>query len=1386
MTTVPRWFNKNTSDTFKTPWAVPRCCATCIVLILLISTGVSFGAASDEGFPRSPPLLSGHQSGSSAQLHTATLSSSNNSPNPNALDAKNDFTRFTGTPHGAPATGIPSAKRPAQKHVDRERAFRKLARDINFANRYPDWRTAERERAFRTLVHDLNSANKQTQAEGISQLPASAVDVQQSPASKKDVLQRLAFLPLAPPDELEKVSPASANSARAVAPANPQKGETGEHEERNSAVTEVAFVPAPTEAAPNISVGSEQNAGKEHRSVTRPVPATTLHVQTATPALQGKNPVSDASGKEEVDAKTENKTNAAEKRQRPRKPKEAPGDVEGEDKTRAGRDRKDGAAGPENGVNRQVGEKKDGEAEVASRLGKVTALPDIKAKKHAASREGKHGDDVKANIDKRPEEQKRPAGGEGKGRNGPVHAVPRAQQKEAEKKNPDRLSGANFIPPLPLRKKVSPATKAPPMWPAIPRNSLLGDSLVRLRRRSQILRDRVAHVKEVQKWKDECRSKGWRMCGKGHRRAARNGIPRYVDDEGNSSDTDGYTKAWMNPPFPRPLPRTSYTTASASLHAEPSLQETPKQPSGQEATRLNQYFAQRHGLSAALFNGNVPFPLQTAGNNENFRPADALGAALFNGNLPYPLQTAGNNEDPGTAGARLQISALAPFGVWNSVPGQGILPYPYPPLGERPNMDFTEFPFSRGPFSIPSSTSTMSGVFGGVRKNIRPLPPMLLDSSESLARYAEPRERTDGRTPTDTGFWAWKNTSAFPLLFTNSAEGGLSTVNITEKEHSANTRSVRDEEMSQKEKDLIKNHQTSTPGHEDTARATQTGERKQPEEYAKTARSGRYTRTKNRTRKKKPTIKTQKAVLAREQKSRNKRLRKRTRAHGGLAGGVGGQAHPDQHAKDGSPVAEGEGSKPEKGHVRTHNGDQPAGAVMSVLPRGEKLKRNATRRNKRKSLKKPNVQQRRVPVILPAKEELVVDEKARLQVGRRAERVRRKPLIERSSTECLNVISEILTPGTTVTFEPRPDVPKDERFSPMSLVWGTPLGAGANGIVYEVSTRNKKGKKVRYALKMALNRHQSVCNAWTREKRGELTPAERVKFAQDVQRVCFAEYETEMKQRRLLSLPTPSPSTVCHKDDVGKLFAEKQVCVPLAVGRIRGLPDYMVCPGGNVAVVNVAGLTPAASCNLYQILAAFDLTVPEKYELTRQVITAVSRVHSLGLLHKDLKSENLVVTSKGEVIVADLAGAEPLVHGEAGPGEEFDPGTVTFVAPERAAARLGRPGAPAAITVKANAWSLGMIIYEIWCRGIDPFHLETLTDEEVLVRLGNMLRRRYPLSFSSCPPVPRTAQRLISSLLQPDPRRRKTPAHLMWTLPLLRKAEFLNRVVAPLQRNKLR
>lgn len=141
-----------------------------------------------------------------------------------------------------------------------------------------------------------------------------------------------------------------------------------------------------------------------------------------------------------------------------------------------------------------------------------------------------------------------------------------------------------------------------------------------------------------------------------------------------------------------------------------------------------------------------------------------------------------------------------------------------------------------------------------------------------------------------------------------------------------------------------------------------------------------------------------------------------------------------------------------------------------------------------------------------------------------------------------------------------------------------------------------------------------------------------------------------------------------------------------------------------------------------------------------QLVHALTAVHQLGMVHRDVKPQNVRVTPEGRVVLLDF-GLVGHLH-ENRQSDEFEAtGTAEYMAPEQASAERAGP--------EADWYGVGVLLYEA-LSGRLPFDG---TPAEILMRKQ---RRLPPAPSTHAPGIPADLDALCMGLLAIDPGTRLT------------------------------
>jgi dienelactone hydrolase/predicted Ser/Thr protein kinase len=137
--------------------------------------------------------------------------------------------------------------------------------------------------------------------------------------------------------------------------------------------------------------------------------------------------------------------------------------------------------------------------------------------------------------------------------------------------------------------------------------------------------------------------------------------------------------------------------------------------------------------------------------------------------------------------------------------------------------------------------------------------------------------------------------------------------------------------------------------------------------------------------------------------------------------------------------------------------------------------------------------------------------------------------------------------------------------------------------------------------------------------------------------------------------------------------------------------------------------------------------------LASQIASGLGEAHRKGIIHRDIKSANIMVTDKGQAKVMDF-GLAKLRGGSSLTESQTTLGTVAYMSPEQSRGDE--------VDQRADLWSLGVVLYEMLA-GELPFK----GDRDVSIIYSIVHEEPKPIKLRK-PPVPMELQQVIARALK--------------------------------------
>ena len=148
------------------------------------------------------------------------------------------------------------------------------------------------------------------------------------------------------------------------------------------------------------------------------------------------------------------------------------------------------------------------------------------------------------------------------------------------------------------------------------------------------------------------------------------------------------------------------------------------------------------------------------------------------------------------------------------------------------------------------------------------------------------------------------------------------------------------------------------------------------------------------------------------------------------------------------------------------------------------------------------------------------------------------------------------------------------------------------------------------------------------------------------------------------------------------------------------------------------------------------LSVKESVFATRQVLCALHAAHSRGIIHRDVKPGNMLLTTEGRIKMTDF-GIARLPGKDSFLMPDRTVGTVHYVSPEQASGK--------GVDERSDLYSLGVVMYEL-LTGRRPFIAERPADIAML----QLTKKPDPPTYYN-PDIPKELEKIVLCALEKDP-----------------------------------
>jgi dienelactone hydrolase/predicted Ser/Thr protein kinase len=226
----------------------------------------------------------------------------------------------------------------------------------------------------------------------------------------------------------------------------------------------------------------------------------------------------------------------------------------------------------------------------------------------------------------------------------------------------------------------------------------------------------------------------------------------------------------------------------------------------------------------------------------------------------------------------------------------------------------------------------------------------------------------------------------------------------------------------------------------------------------------------------------------------------------------------------------------------------------------------------------------------------------------------------------------------------------------------------------------------------------------------------------------------ELKLKRLVALKFLPPHLMDSPELKERFIIEAQAAAALSHPNICVIHEVGEAEDRSfIAMEYVEGET------LRDKIKKGPMKTEDAIDITSQIAAGLGEAHRKGIIHRDIKSANIMVTGSGQAKVMDF-GLAKLRGGSSLTKSQTTLGTVAYMSPEQAQGD--------AVDGRTDIWSLGVVLYEM-LTGELPFKGDR--DVSIIYSIVHEEPRSIKLRK---PPVPAELQQVIARALKKKPEAR--------------------------------
>jgi serine/threonine protein kinase/formylglycine-generating enzyme required for sulfatase activity/dienelactone hydrolase len=241
----------------------------------------------------------------------------------------------------------------------------------------------------------------------------------------------------------------------------------------------------------------------------------------------------------------------------------------------------------------------------------------------------------------------------------------------------------------------------------------------------------------------------------------------------------------------------------------------------------------------------------------------------------------------------------------------------------------------------------------------------------------------------------------------------------------------------------------------------------------------------------------------------------------------------------------------------------------------------------------------------------------------------------------------------------------------------------------------------------------------------------------------------DTKLNRAIALKTIPPELTVDNTSRKRFQREAQLASSLDHPNICTVHDLTEIDGAHFIIMQFV-----AGRNVRELVNSHPLELKSALKIAIQVCDALAAAHAQGIIHRDIKAHNVIITENGQAKILDF-GLAKLTRERANDKDQTELtalgspyGTPTYAAPEQSRGER--------VDHRADIFSTGVLLYEMLA-GVWPFQGKTVID----VRHAVLYDEPKPISELRGEAIPKRLQEIVTKALAKEPGERYQEIALM-------------------------